>query len=584
MTRIQLRLGLALAGLLALVVFSAGALVEHRLEVAERAEVLRSLESRARLVRASLGADTDPSEPGPALHAAVDRAARAAAARVTLIAADGRVVADSHVEPGALARLENHARRPEIVAAFSGRVGTHTRSSATTGHRYVYVGLPPGPSGVVVRLAEDLAELEAVAAARVRTLVQAGVAAVLLSLVLGILVGRRMLRPIDELRTVLAGISEGDLDRRLAWSSRDTLGEIGEVINRLADELRQRLVDLTGEKEQLGAVLHGMVEGVLVVDPDGRVVLANARLRDLFGAWGEVAGRPALEVIRRADVERAMLDAAHSTEPVVLEIAAGEDGTRQVEMHAVRFPASGEQLGTVAVFHDVTEIRRLERVRSEFVANVSHELKTPLTAILGFAETLRGEGLDAEQRDQYLEVILRHAGRLKALIEDLLELSRIEGQKAPAVGTEVDPEAVATSLLRDLAPRLAARQTEAAVCCPDPVRALVDRRALEQILLNLLDNAIKYSDEGAQIALRITRDGDRIRIDVSDDGVGIPEQDQARIFERFYRVDKSRSRDLGGTGLGLSIVKHLAQTSGGEVFVESQEGKGTTFSVLLPAA
>jgi two-component system phosphate regulon sensor histidine kinase PhoR len=223
-------------------------------------------------------------------------------------------------------------------------------------------------------------------------------------------------------------------------------------------------------------------------------------------------------------------------------------------------------------------------MRRDFVANVSHELRTPLTAIRGFAETLRGSEVSVDQRRQYLDVILRHADRLTALIEDLLELSRIEGGTRGLALEAVDVGALARSLLQDLKPRLEAGRLTAAVQ-PGPVpAALADRRALEQVLLNLLDNAIKYSEPGGRIEIALTGSGDGVRIDVSDTGIGIPEVDRARIFERFYRVAKARSRDLGGTGLGLSIVKHLIQALDGEVFVVSQEGKGTTFTLRLPAA
>jgi two-component system phosphate regulon sensor histidine kinase PhoR len=322
---------------------------------------------------------------------------------------------------------------------------------------------------------------------------------------------------------------------------------------------------------------------VLVLDRAGRVILANPRLRELFGVWGGVEGRSALEVIRRADVDTALAEALLRPEPVVREIQLGASG-RLLEMHAVRFPAHGALLGTVAVFHDVTEIHRLEGIRRDFVANVSHELRTPLTAIRGFAETLRGSEVPAEQRRQYLEVVLRHADRLTALIEDLLELSRIEGGTRELALEPTDVAALARGVLQDLKPRLDARRLRGEVRAEPSAPARADRRALEQVLLNLLDNAIKYSEPGGRIEVLVAGSHAGVRVDVSDTGIGIPEADRARIFERFYRVEKARSRDLGGTGLGLAIVKHLVQAQGGEVFVTSREGHGSTFSVRLPAA
>ena len=585
MTRIQLKLGLFLTGLLTVACLASGYVAERSLRERAVEALTRSLEARSRLAAELVSGVPVRPEHSPALQTLVRRAASAAGARVTLVAADGAVLADSETAAEELGRLESHTARPEVAAALAGRRGADARPSPSGDRRDLYVAVPAaGDAGGAVRLAVDLSSVEAEVAGLRRSLALAGAAGLALTLVLGLALSGRLLRPVTELREVLASMSRGDLRRRLPWHSRDELGEIADAIHRMAEELRARISDLTSEKEQLRAVLHGMVEGVLVVDRDGQVVLANRPLREFFAAWGDVVGRPALEVIRRTEVEQALEQAAASHEPVVRELAAGEERDRAILMHAVRFPATGEQVGTVAVFHDVTELRRLERIRREFVANVSHELKTPLTAIRGFAETLQAQGLSEDQRRQYLDVILRHAARLSALIDDLLELSRIESRQAPVQSAEVAVASLASGLLRDLAPRLAARRIEARVEADADPRALADRRALEQVLLNLLDNAIKYTDPGGRIGIRVREDGDRVRLDVMDTGIGIPEQDQLRIFERFYRVDKARSRDLGGTGLGLSIVKHLVQAMEGDVFVESREGKGSTFSVLLPSA
>ncbi|HUG37518.1 MAG TPA: ATP-binding protein, partial [Candidatus Limnocylindrales bacterium] len=579
------KLGALVAGLLVGVLLVAGYVAERSLRARQIQFLADSLEARSKLV-SELIAELDLAPGNRELLAEVaTRAARASEARVTLIAADGVVVADSAVAADALPRLDNHASRPEVAAALGGVRGESARMSASVGRRTLYVAVPaPGPEGGVVRLAVDLGFVEAEAAELRRALARGGLLGLALALPLSMALAGRLLRPMSELREVLSSMTRGDLRRRLPWRSRDELGEIADAIHRMAEELRARIADLTSEKEQLRAVLLGMVEGVLVVDRQGRVVLANRRLRELFGAWGEVIGRSALEMIRRTEIEQALEQAAASQEPVVLELAAGEDRDRAILMHAVRFPASGELLGTVAVFHDVTELRRLERVRREFVANVSHELKTPLTAIRGFAETLREKSPDEEQRRQYLDVILRHAGRLSDLIDDLLELSRIESRQTALDRTEVAVVAVAQGILRDLAPRLAARRLGAELRAEGEMHALADRRALEQVLLNLLDNAIKYTDPEGRIEIRVRREGDRIRLDVADTGIGIPESDQLRIFERFYRVDKARSRDLGGTGLGLAIVKHLVQAMGGEVSVRSRPGEGTTFTLTLPAS
>ncbi len=401
--------------------------------------------------------------------------------------------------------------------------------------------------------------------------------------VLATLVAARFLHgPLGSVREALDRMARGEPARRLPWRSRDALGDVARSVDHLSEQHRAALAQEIGGSERLQAMLQSMVEGVLVLDAEGRVVLANPRLRELFDAWGDVVGRRPLELIRRDDLATALEEAAASHGPVTREFALGGDDERFLQMHAVRFPGEGPALGTVAVFHDQTELRRLERVRREFVANVSHELKTPLTAIRGFAETLLHERLDDEQRTQYTEVIVRHAGRLSALIDDLLELSRIEGRREPLRLVEVAIGDVARALMRDLKPRIDAKGLEARVEAEGDLLALADRRAVEQILLNLLDNAIKYSEPGDRLVVEVARASGRVQVAVRDTGMGIPDGDLARIFERFYRVDKARTRDLGGTGLGLAIVKHLVQAMDGDVDAESEEGAGTVFRFTLP--
>jgi len=399
------------------------------------------------------------------------------------------------------------------------------------------------------------------------------------------LLARRLVRPLRQIERFASELADGDLDRRLRWRTGGELGRIAQSLDRMADELQRRIDEATSEKEQLQAVLAGMVEGVLVVNAQGRVVHANPRLREMFAVWGDVAGRTPLEVIRHAGVDDALRAAAATTELVAreLQVGAGE-GARSIRVHAAAYPPGAPRLGTVAVFHDVTELRRLENLRRDFVANVSHELKTPLTAIRGFAETLVSADVPPEDLEKYLSVILRHAERLSNLIEDLLELSRIESRKQPLRVGPVDVARVASGIMAGMEPQFRARSLDVKLEPGDAPPALADRGAVEQILTNLLDNAAKYTNPGGRIEVRVAGHGEEVRVEVRDDGMGIPKQDLPRIFERFYRVEKARSRDLGGTGLGLSIVKHLVQALGGEIFVTSEPGRGSTFRFHLPRA
>ena len=391
--------------------------------------------------------------------------------------------------------------------------------------------------------------------------------------------------PVDEIRSFARSLAAGDLGRRLRWRRRPGQ-ETAADLDAMAEAVADRIAAANAEKEQLQAVLAGMVEGVLVVGADGKIALANPRLRQMFSAWGEIEGRAPLEVIRNAGVDAALREAAEKRDLVSVEVPIGSAAERVVLVNAARFPASGPRLGTVAVFHDVSELRRLENLRRDFVANVSHELKTPLTAVRGFAETLLGGGLPSEDVQRYLGIIVKHAERLGNLIDDLLELSRIESRRSPLQRAVVDVVRVAAGVVAGMEPLLRAKALSVALPDPEaqPVNALADRRAVEQVLTNLLDNAAKYTNAGGRIELRVVSANGRVRTEVHDDGIGIPAEDLPRIFERFYRVDKARSRDLGGTGLGLAIVKHLVQSMDGEVFVESEVGRGSTFSFTLPAA
>ena len=408
--------------------------------------------------------------------------------------------------------------------------------------------------------------------------------AIAAALLIAFVLSASVLRPIREMRRMASAIAAGDLGYRLPLRFGDELGEIAAALQRMSEQLRERVELATREKEQLQAVLDGMVEGVLVVDPDQRILLGNQHLRDFFGVATELRGRTALEAIRHPELAEVLNAAENTDQPVSRAIEVAHPVHRTLRVHAVRLPpGAAARAGTVAVLHDVTELMQLEKMRREFVANASHELRTPLAAIRGFAETLLGNPtLSDTDRRAYLEVIDRHSRRLGSIVADLLELSKIESRETSFALAAIDTGKLAETLLHDWHPRLEEKQLSAALRIERPGIACADAQACEQILSNLLDNAIKYTEPGGSIALRIGGDDRSVRIDVADTGMGIPERDLGRIFERFYRVDQARSRSQGGTGLGLAIVKHLVQSLGGEIQVESQLGRGSTFSFTLP--
>jgi two-component system phosphate regulon sensor histidine kinase PhoR len=574
-----------LLGLVVLGVLVSGVAAERSLRRDRLDRVARSLEERAALVAEQVRGATLEGAYSRQLDLIADRLGKAGGMRLTFIDAEGTVVGDSQVPHERLAGVENHGDRTEVRAALDGRVGTSTRRSATVGRELFYLAHPVEGGGVV-RVAVDLSELEAAVAALRARLLFAGVVGLVVAVGLSYGISRYSLRTIEEMRRTADAIARGRLEDRLPLHTDDELGQISRSINQMAEQLRLRLDDVTREKEQLHAVLESMVEGVLVVDAKGTVVLANSRLREFYRVPSEIVGRPLLETIRDAELDELLREVAQSDDRVARSLSkrSGAPGTLRVQ--ASRFPTGpGPRAGTVAVFHDISELERLEEVRRDFVANASHELRTPLTAIHGFAETLlTNEGLSEDDRRSYLGIIDRHSQRLGNIVNDLLALSAIERGRVPIEPTDTDVSSHAEMALRDAEPRCRERRLEVRCVIDGTPIAHVDPRALDQILTNLLDNAIKYTEPGGRIEVRVGSERDRIRVEVEDSGIGIPDEDLTRIFERFYRVDKARSRALGGTGLGLSIVKHAVQSMGGEISVESRLGEGTTFSFTLPVA
>jgi two-component system phosphate regulon sensor histidine kinase PhoR len=577
---LRLRLAVVL-GIFALAVGGLGVWLAGAGSAARAAELqARSATARARLV-AELVRDT-PLTPqaGDALSELVERLARSGD-RIALIAVDGTLLADSALRPEDLASASGADALPEVRSALAGRLATRVEAGSAGVPGRLHVAVPAGvePRGAV-RLSLDLdpAAGSAGGAAWLATAAAALLAAAALAALLAGALGRRL----GEIQGALR--ASGPLAPRAAASdARDPFAEIAVAVRSLGNQLDERLQEVVREKEMLQAVLGGMVEGVLVVDREGRIALANRELRELFALHGEVEGRQVLEVIRSAAVHEALEVARRTGEPVRREISFEAPQRRVFEIRAARVPAVGEN-GALAVFHDVTEMRRLEAVRRDFVANASHELRTPLTAIRGFAETLVASDVPAPERGRYLRIILDHSERIESLVDDLLDLSRLERESVALELEELELEPVVRGVMENLSQVFAERQL-AARCGDLAVPAVfADQRAVEQILYNLLDNAAKYTEPGGRIEVRAEARGAFVRLSVADTGIGIPEADRARIFERFYRVEKARSRDLGGTGLGLSIVKHLVHAQAGEVFVASRESGGTTFTVRLPSA
>ncbi len=575
----------AFAALLTLLLVGFEQCASRDLRVDAVAELDASLEQTARAVAEELDGHAIGTVPAGELGALADRAGRLAGVRVTLIDAAGSLRADSEVADANLPEIENHAQREEVIAAAAGGVGKATRLSHTVGRTLRYVAVP-APGGGVVRVSDDLAAAEPqVALARSYALGVIAIAVVSALALLHAFVWLFHRRPLADVRRISAAVAEGRLDVRSPRIADRDLAQIARAIEQVAGQLRSRLREVTEDEAQLGAVLEAMVEGVLVVDTRGVILLANSRLRELFDVHGEIAGHRLLEGVRNADLDAILAESAATDETVARSIALPGPNHRTVQVLAARFPSEGERTGTVTVFHDTTELMRLEEVRRDFVANASHELRTPLAAIRGFAETLlESAALSPEEQKNYLEVIHRHAQRLSSLVEDLLELSTIESRSLRLEIAPVDVARTVENLIADSRLRLEERRIDVGLSIDGRPLALADARALDQVLGNLLDNALKYTEPGGSIEIAVEERLGRVRVSVADTGIGIPAQDTSRIFERFYRVDRARSRALGGTGLGLSIVKHLVQAMGGEISVKSALGRGSTFTFTLPSA
>lgn len=514
-----------------------------------------------------------------------DRLAPRAEARVTFIGRDGIVLGDSEVARQDLAKLENHRARPEVAAALAGRAADNIRFSATIQKRMLYAAIPvPNDSGVAARLSLPLAWVDS-AKARVRSLVMGGalialVAALLVSFAAAELMSRRL----RGLTATARRMALGDLAARNRLETTDEIGELGRTLDHLAKNLSTSLEELRADRDLLGRILESMHEGVLVMDGEHRLLLANPSLRQMLLLDSDVVGRSTIEVIRNAELQRIVESAMTATESVRGEIEIGGIKPRSLMVHAARL--TGEPRALLLVLFDVTEMRRLETIRRDFVANVSHELRTPVASVRSAAETVRiAMENDPKAADQFLDIIERNARRLGELIADLLDLSRLEANELHLTPEPLDLRAAVEKSMAPFAARAAARRSRLEVNiakdCPSP---MADKHGFDRVLSNLIDNALKYCPEGSTVTVSAAGVNDRVRIDVSDDGPGIESRHLPRLFERFYRVDAGRSRETGGTGLGLSIVKHLVEAMKGEVGVESTAGEGATFWFTLPAA
>ncbi len=547
-----------------------------------------SLKARADLLEPQVSGHLTPAA-GADLNRLCRELGARTATRFTIILYDGQVLGDSQEDPR---QMENHATRPEVQAALAGAVGSATRFSRTLLREMMYVAVPVIEEGRITGVVRAAMAVDAIGATLDELYLRValgGLAAVAIIALVSLWLSRRISRPLEEMTHGAARFAQGDLAQRLALRGSKEIDALVLAMNQMAAQLDDRIRAVENQRNEQEAMLASMVEGMLAVDTEERILRINRAAERLLGIHsGQVLGRRLQEVVRKADLQRFVARTLASRQPVEADLVLHDPQERFLQGHGTLLRSNlGKDLGALIVLNDVTRLRRLENLRRDFVANVSHELKTPITAIKGCVETLLdGAAADPEASRRFLEIIARQGERLNAIIDDLLTLSRIE-QDAERHDIPLQVGAlrdVLEAAIQSCSVTATARSIRLDLECPEDVMAVINPPLLEQALVNLIDNAVKYSDEGGRVLLTVRHAGVETLIEVRDWGCGIPREHLARLFERFYRVDKARSRKVGGTGLGLAIVKHIVQAHRGRVTVESTPDQGSAFAIILPGA
>jgi two-component system phosphate regulon sensor histidine kinase PhoR len=574
------------AALLLLTLFALAAYAAHQMDTVLRAAAVDDLRRQALLVGQQLADKLTPPQ-SDSIHALCKESGAVTGTAFTVLDSTGEVLADSEFEAS---KRFNLSRRPEAQTALAGEVGVSERLSFISPDRMLYVAVPlrKGEQIVgVVRASRAIATIRAPLNGAYLRLALAACLICLVGLCTAYLRFRGVIAALDSLKTGAAGIADGDFLSRLKGADAQELGEIGADFNRMAISLDNRFSELIRQRNELEAILSGMIEAVLVVDADERVLRLNHAAEDLFGVKeSAVVGRGVAEVIRNTELKGFIRDTRASESPIERDIAFLREPERHAQAHGVTLKdASSRIIGVLIVLHDVTRLKTLERIRRDFVANVSHELRTPVTSIKGFLETLKdGAADDPEDRERFLEIIMKHTDRLIAILDDLLALARIEeaGDRGVGAREDIPVAALFSAVEKSASSKADERKVKLDFRAPPNLHFPMNRTLMEQALYNLVDNAVKYSDPGGVVEVTAEeKDGEAI-IRVKDYGIGIEKEHLPRLFERFYRVDKARSRKEGGTGLGLAIARHVANAHGGIITVQSSPGEGSVFTVRTP--
>lgn len=507
--------------------------------------------------------------------------------RITVILPSGKVVGDSEEDP---ATMDSHIDRPEVIQALRSSFGTSVRYSRTIEKDLMYAAVTLRKDSHTVAIIRTSIPVNAIddALKDIQIKIAAGgLIIAVIAAILSLLISRRITRPIEQIKKWSEAIAQGEFQFRTSVPKSEEIAALSESMNQMAIELRDRIDTIMRQRNEIEAMLSSMAEGIIAVDMEEYIISMNNAAGRMLGCdTSEIQGRSIQEVIRNTDLQRFVARALSSSEPVEEDIVVYSEGELFLKGHGtILNDAEGRRLGALVVLNDITRLQRLENIRREFVANVSHEIKTPITAIKGFVETLRdGAAENPEEVERFLDIIGKHVDRLDTIIEDLLSLSRIEqlAEREEITLREELIKEVLQSAIQLCEVKATERDIGIELSCNENLMVKINSVLLEQAVVNLLDNAIKYSDMESVIHVEASKSNGELLINVRDQGCGIENQHLPRLFERFYRVDKARSRKQGGTGLGLAIVKHITQAHGGYVTVESVPGEGSTFSIHLP--
>jgi two-component system, OmpR family, phosphate regulon sensor histidine kinase PhoR len=545
------------------------------------------LERNLKLIREIVLPEWSPGLDPYSLDHVADRLSRQVGLRVSFIMPDGLVVGDSEVTTEDLSGVENHARRNEIQAALKDGLGFDLRYSRTIGVDFLYAAVPlmtPENPELLLRLAMPLSSVKQSLGRIWRLILETLILGMVLSVIISFLVVWFVSRPLRKLTQTVIDISKGDLNQRVKHYPIHEVGELGQAFDRMADHLQETIESVTRARDRLEIVLRSMIEAVLVTDDTGRITLVNHAFVERFSPGRTPIGLKPVEVLRSPDLMDAIEQVVHGEPVMTLEVRQLGPEPRIYEVVVSSLAKHGRPVGVVAIFHDASERKKIDRMRRDFVANVSHELRTPLAAIRAAVETLLDGALENPKfAKQFTGVIDRHSQRLQHLVSDLLDLSKLESMESGIARECLSVEDLVRDSLSAVREIADDKGIALKIDLNDPEMTIEgDGGKLQQALVNLLQNAVKYGRAGGEVTLSVSDSDGEITFAVKDNGIGMSSEELPRIFERFYRVDKNRSRQEGGTGLGLAIVKHIVQAHQGRLDVESRLGKGSTFKIILP--